>query len=131
MQASLGAALAAVAVLTLRPDGAGWAWGSPAAELHWYAAGLDSEATMLQLIGNLSLLVVPAALVVLLWPSLGRPSRLAVLALAADAGIELLQWVLSLGRVVSPLDAGLNAAGAIAAGLLAARLHRFRRRVPA
>jgi hypothetical protein len=33
-----------------------------------------------------------------------------------------MQWVLPLGRVVSPLDALLNAAGAVVGGLLVAGL---------
>ena len=39
---------------------------------------------------------------------------------AVGTGIELLQWALPLGRVVSPVDAALNAAGAVVAGLLVA-----------
>lgn len=123
-QLLLGAALLAVAALTLTPEGTGWAWGSPLAELRWYATGLDSPDTVRQLVGNLGLLVVPAALVVHLWPEVGRTDRLARLALAAGAGIEVLQWVLPLGRVVSPLDAALNALGAVAAGLLVRYLQR-------
>ena len=96
------ASLAAVAAVTLVPTGTGWAWGSPLVELRWYVTGLGSEATLIQLVGNVSLLVVPAALVVLLWPSLGRAGRLGALALMAGATIELLQWALPLGRVVSP-----------------------------
>jgi BD-FAE protein len=42
----------------------------------------------------------------------------AVAAVAAGTGIELLQWALPLGRVVSPVDATLDAAGAVAAGVL-------------
>jgi hypothetical protein len=124
----LGIALAAVAAVTLSPAGAGWAWGSPVEELHWYAADLDSTATRLQLAGNLGLLMVPAALAVLLWPPLARPPLLASLAMAASAGIELLQWAVPLGRVVSPLDAVLNAAGALVSGFLVAHLGRPRRR---
>lgn len=126
LRASLSTALVAVVAVTLRPSGPGWEWGSPLAEARWYATGLDSGATLVQLVGNLGLLAVPAALGVLLWPPLGRPLRLAVAALAAGAGIELLQWVLPVGRVVSPLDAVLNAAGAVAVGLLVARVHRAR-----
>ena len=122
--ALLLAALAGVAALTLVPQGSGWSWGSPMSELRWYATGLGSEATLVQLVGNLSLLVVPAALVVLLWPPAGRPARLAGLALAAGSAIELLQWAMPLGRVVSPLDAVLNAIGATAAGLITAFVHR-------
>ena len=51
---------------------------------------------------------------------------LAALATAVGTGIELVQWGLPLGRVVSPLDAVLNAAGATAAGLLAAQVNRSR-----
>ena len=69
----LAAALAGVAALTLVPRGTGWEWGSPPDELRWYLTGLDSAATLVQLVGNLSLLVVPAALAVLRWPPLGRP----------------------------------------------------------
>ena len=122
--ADLVASLAAVAALTLLPVGAGWAWGSPVTELRWYATGLGSEATLVQLLGNLGLLVVPAASAVLLRPSLGRASRLAALAPAGGAAIEVLQLLLPLGRVVSPLDALLNAIGALAAGLLAAHAGR-------
>jgi hypothetical protein len=35
----------------------------------------------------------------------------------------LLQWTLPLGRVVSPVDALLNATGAVITGLAVARLH--------
>jgi len=122
----LGAALVAVAVLTLTPEGNGWTWGSPTAELRWYATGLDSEATVLQLVGNLGLVAVPAALVVALWPGAGRFDRLTRLGIAAGTGIELLQWALPLGRVVSPLDAALNALGAVAAGLLVRHVQHMR-----
>jgi hypothetical protein len=122
--AALAASLAGVALLTLLPTGHGWAWGSPLAELRWYATGLGSATTVLQLVGNLSLLTVPAALAVLLLPALGRPVRLVAGALAAGTTIELLQWLLPLGRVVSPLDAILNAAGAVVAGLLVLGLHQ-------
>ena len=126
LSAALAAALATVAWATLLPVGDGWAWGSPVAELRWYATGLGSEATLLQLLGNLVLLAVPTALVVLLRPSLGRSPRLAVLALAGGSTIELLQWALPLGRVVSPVDALLNATGALLAGLVVARAVRRR-----
>lgn len=121
----LAASLALVALLTLTPEGRGWAWGSPVAELRWYLTGLDSSATVLQLAGNLALLTVPAALAVLAWPALGRLPLLTTVSLAAGAGIELLQWALPLGRVVSPLDAALNATGAIAVGLVVASLTRM------
>jgi hypothetical protein len=118
------ASLAVVALLTLTPEGRGWAWGSPVVELRWYLTGLDSSATVLQLTGNLALLTVPAALAVLAWPALGRVLRLATVSLATGTGIELLQWALPLGRVVSPLDAVLNATGAVAVGLVVAHLRR-------
>jgi hypothetical protein len=38
------------------------------------------------------------------------------------------QWLLPLGRVVSPLDAVLNATGAVAAGLVVAHARRMRGR---
>jgi VanZ like protein len=121
LDAALLLAALAVAWLTLTPaGGSGWAWGAPLTELRWYATGLDSEATVLQLVGNLLLLVPLAVLAVLRRPRLGTPPRLAALAVAAGAGIELLQWALPLGRVVSPVDAALNAAGAVVAGLLVA-----------
>ena len=120
--ATLAASLAVVALLTLTPQGSGWAWGSPLVELRWYLTGLDSTATMLQLVGNLALLAVPAALTVLRWPRTARLPLLAGASLAMGTGIELLQRILPLGRVVSPVDAALNAVGAIAAGLLAAHL---------
>ena len=132
LSAVLAAALALVAVLTLVPaGGGGWAWGSPAVEAHWYLSGLDSGATVLQLLGNLLLLAPAAALAVVRFPALQSPAGLAVAAGTAGAAIEALQWLLPLGRVVSPLDGLLNATGALAVGLLvtalvgpgAARLH--------
>jgi hypothetical protein len=130
LQGVLAAALLMVAALTLTPEGTGWSWGSPVTELLWYASGLDSAATMRQLVGNLGLLVGPAALAVLLWPSMGNPSRLVGVALGMGSAVEVLQWVLPLGRVVSPLDAVLNAAGAVVAGLLTAAVARLPRSVP-
>ena len=119
LDAALLLAALAVAWLTLTPaGGSGWGWGAPLTELRWYATGLDSEATVLQLAGNLLLLVPLAVLAVLRWPRLGTPPRLAALAVATGTGIELLQWALPLGRVVSPVDAALNATGAVVAGLL-------------
>ncbi|MGY1753440.1 VanZ family protein [Blastococcus sp. SYSU D01042] len=120
LRVALVCAGAVVVALTLTPQGTGWAWAPPVSEARWYATGLDSAPTLLQLLGNLGLLVVPAALAVLLWPSLRSPIRLAGAALAAGGSIELLQWALSVGRVISPLDAALNATGAVVAGLLVA-----------
>ncbi|SDX90885.1 VanZ like family protein [Modestobacter sp. DSM 44400] len=78
---------------------------------------------MLQLAGNLALFAVPSALAVR-WPALGRIRRLTAVSLATGAAIELLQWALPLGRVVSPLDAVLNTAGAVATGLVVAHVRR-------
>src|SRR3954467_8295122 len=89
---ALVAALVLVALLTLMPDGSGWAWGSPTVELRWYLTGLHSTATVVQLTGNLGLLTVPAALAVLRWPALGRLPALGLVPLATGSGIELLQW---------------------------------------
>jgi hypothetical protein len=122
LTAALAAALALVAVVTLLPTGQGWAWGSPLTELRWYTSGLGSADTLVQLAGNLALLAVPAGLAVLRWPALGTPGRLLGAGLATGSSIELLQRLLPLGRVVSPLDALLNATGALVAGLLMARL---------
>jgi hypothetical protein len=119
LDAALLLAALLVAWLTLTPaGGSGWARGAPLTELRWYATGLNSEATVLQLLGNLGLLAPLAVLAVLRRPGLGTPLRLGALALGAGAGIELLQWALPLGRVVSPVDAALNATGALVAGLL-------------
>ena len=119
--AALLLAALAVVLLTLTPaGGSGWDWGAPLTELRMYATTLESAATRLQLVGNVLLLAPLAVLAVLRWPSLGTPPRLAALAVAAGTGIELLQWALPLGRVVSPVDAALNAAGAVVAGLLVA-----------
>jgi hypothetical protein len=106
--------LAAAAALT--PEGTGWRWGAPLTELRWYLTGLDHPATLVQLIGNLVLLAVPAACAVRLWPALGRSAVLVPVALAGGTAIEALQWLLPLGRVVSPMDALLNASGAMLAG---------------
>jgi glycopeptide antibiotics resistance protein len=77
---------------------------------------------MLQLVGNLALLAPLAALAVVRWPVLAAPHRLVGAAVLVGAGIELLQWALPLGRVVSPLDALLNATGAVLTGLAVAVL---------
>jgi hypothetical protein len=129
LDAVLLLALGLVAVLTLTPaGGSGWAWGEPLTELRRYATGLNSGTTLLQLLGNLLLLAPLAALTVLRRPALGTPLRLGALAAAAGGGIELLQWALPLGRVVSPVDAALNAAGALAAGLMVTQLAGLRPR---
>jgi hypothetical protein len=122
----MAASLVAVGLITLTPRGGGWAWGSPLDEARWYLTGLDSPATMIQLCGNLLLLVVPFALAAARWPALGRLRLLAGLSLAAGSTIEFLQWALPLGRVVSPLDAVLNATGALAAGLTVAHARAMR-----
>jgi hypothetical protein len=127
LDAGLAAALVCVALLTLLPTGRGWAWGAPVSELRWYVTGWESGTAMLQLFGNLALLVPLAALAVLRWPALSQPRRLAAAAVAAGASVELLQWALPLGRVVSPLDALLNATGALLTGLTVTRRPGTRR----
>jgi hypothetical protein len=118
----IAASLAVVALLTLLPAGSGWAWGAPLSELRWYATGWDSGAAMLQLFGNLVLLAPLAALAVLRLPGLAAPHRLVPASTATALAVEVLQWALPLGRVVSPVDALLNATGAVAAGLAVAGL---------
>jgi hypothetical protein len=113
--------LALAAWATLTPQGTGWRWGDPLTELEWYGTGLGSAATMVQLVGNLALLAAPAAFAVRLWPRLGRPPVLVVTALAAGTSVEALQWLLAIGRVVSPVDALLNAAGAVLAATAVTR----------
>jgi glycopeptide antibiotics resistance protein len=120
IDAGLVAAGALVVLLTLLPHGGTTRWGAPVEELQWYATGLSSEGTMFQLAGNLALLGPLAVLAVLRRPALATPRRLAAAAVAVAVGIELLQWVLPLGRVVSPLDAVLNTVGALLAGGAAA-----------
>jgi hypothetical protein len=122
LDAGLAAALTLVAVLTLLPTGGGRSWAAPMAELQWYATGWGSGTAMVQLFGNLLLLGPLAALAVLRWPALAAPRRLAAASVAAGAAVELLQWTLPLGRVVSPVDALLNASGAVLTGLVVARL---------
>jgi glycopeptide antibiotics resistance protein len=102
-------------VATLTPEGTGWRWGDPLTELQWYATGVGSPGTMVELVGNLALLALPAAFAVRIWPRLGRLPLLIAVALAAGTSIETLQWVLAIGRVVSPVDALLNATGAVLA----------------
>jgi glycopeptide antibiotics resistance protein len=120
----LVAALLLVARVTLTPEGSGWAWGSPTTELRWYVTGLDSPNTVVQLLGNLLLLAPLSVLAVLRWPALGRFVPLAGAGLSTGTAIELLQRLLPLGRVVSPVDAVLNTAGAVAAGLAMAQAAR-------
>ena len=122
LDAGLAATAAGVALLTLLPRGEGWIWGSPVDELRWYATDLGSEHTLFQLTGNLALLGPLAVLAVLRWPALAAPHRLAGAAAAVAVTVELLQWVLPLGRVVSPVDVALNTGGALLAGGAAAML---------
>jgi glycopeptide antibiotics resistance protein len=122
LDAGLAAALAGVALVTLLPTGRGWSWAAPMSELQWYASGLGSETAMLQLVGNLVLLGPLAALAVLRWPALSTPRCLATASVVAAAAVEVLQWALPLGRVVSPVDALLNAVGAVLTGLVVALL---------
>ena len=131
LDAALAVTAAVVALLTLLPTGRGWAWGAPLTEARWYIAGWDSPTAMLQLTGNLALLAPLAAVAVLRWPALASPRRLAAAALAAGIGIELLQWLLPLARVVSPLDALLNATGALLTGLVVLRIRERPGRRPA
>jgi hypothetical protein len=111
-----------VAALTLSPQGTGWSYAAPLDELRWYSASLPAPAVLRQLLGNLALLALPAALLVRLLPTLRRPGPLACAALAAGMTIEVLQWLLPLGRVVSPLDAALNASGAFTVGWVVAHV---------
>ncbi|QNG38748.1 VanZ family protein [Geodermatophilaceae bacterium NBWT11] len=121
----VAATLLAVALITLVPAGWGWTWADPATELAWYLSGLDDATTRLQLLGNLVLLVPTAALAAARWPVLRRPAALLPACLVLAAGIETLQYLLPLGRVVSLVDVGLNTLGAlpvlVAAALLRAR----------
>ena len=128
LEVALVGSLLLVALLTLSPTGAdGWAWGDPATELHWYAGAAHSVAVATQLVGNLVLLAPSALLAVLRWTALRHPVALVTAALAAGASIELLQRALPLGRVVSPVDALLNATGAVAVGLLTGAVVMIRR----
>jgi hypothetical protein len=117
--AAVALAALPVVLVTLSPAGEGWAWADPLSELRWYLGGLESPSVLLQLVGNLLLLAPLAVLAVLRWPGLRSPALLAAAGLAAGTAVEVLQWALPLGRVVSPVDALLNATGALAGGLLA------------
>jgi hypothetical protein len=119
--AGLLASLVVVAVVTLTPEGTGWAWADPVQEIRWYLTGLTSPATLLQWVGNLALLAVPAAFAALRWPALTAPGAAWAVALTAAGSIEVTQWLLPLGRVVSPVDAVLNATGAVVAVWLVRR----------
>jgi hypothetical protein len=63
---------------------------APLTELRWYATGLDSETTLLQLVGNLLLLAPLAVPAALRWPRLGAPPT--------PAGVRA--WPGSIGRQV-------------------------------
>ena len=106
-----------VATVTLTPVGIGWAWADPVDELRWYLADPTAPSVLTQWGGNVLLLVVPAACAVHVWPQLGRPGTAMAVAATSASAIELAQWLLPLGRVVSPLDAVLNTAGAVAAAM--------------
>ena len=111
----LAAGAAGAAALTLTDVDRGWGWGSPSTELRWYVDGLGSPSTRLQLVGNVVLLAPATCAAVLLWPQTARPDVLVRAGVAAGTGTELLQWWLPLGRVVSPLDSVLDAAGVVLA----------------
>jgi len=60
------------------------------------------------------------------WLQLGTPRGLSALPATAAGAIELLQWALPLGRVVSPV--ALDATGALVAVLVVSRLREWRAR---
>ena len=122
--------LTAVVLLTLTPTGRGWVWADPIEELLWYLSDPWAWTTFMQWAGNLTLLAAPIAFAVIGWPGLGRSAALVAASVTSAASVEILQRLLPLGRVVSPLDALLNAAGAFVAGLVAARAHHRGRRRP-
>jgi hypothetical protein len=124
--AGLAWSLLLVAAATLTPRGSGWRWGDPLTELRWYATGLASPGTLVQLVGNLALLALPAAFAAQLWPRMSRLPVLAPVAVLAGTSIEVLQRLLPIGRVVSPVDALLNATGAVLTAVLGTRMPRRR-----
>src|SRR4051794_41924057 len=85
----MATSLVAVALITLTPQGSGWAWGSPLDEARWYLTGLDSTATIEQLAGNLLLVIVSSGLTSAHWPALNHPSALASVTLAAYSTIAV------------------------------------------
>lgn len=119
----LALSLVVVALAVLTPHGHGWSWGSPLTELRWYATDLSSDQTRVQLLGNLVLLAPTTVLATALWPPVAAPERLVTWGVGAGTAIETLQRLLPIGRVVSPVDALLNATGVVISGHLAARVH--------
>jgi hypothetical protein len=70
----------------------------------------------------------PDAGLALLGPvaALATPRRPGAAAITVATGIELLRGALPLGRVVSPVDALLNATGAVVTGLVVVRMRGLR-----
>jgi hypothetical protein len=87
------------------------------------AALLDARpvTVVVQVGGNLLVLAAFGAFLPVRFPALARLRRMAAVSAAASVTIELLQYVLDLGRVTSVDDVLMNTAGALLGALLTRR----------
>ncbi len=83
-----------------------------------FGGGTAGGSTLVQLIGNALLLLPAGALAALRWPWCRRVGRMTLVSLGVAAAIEVVQWVLDVGRVSATDDVILNACGAIAGMML-------------
>lgn len=110
-------------VFTPRP------WGRqvhllPFSEVPWYLYHLDPLDSLVQIVGNLFVFAAFGAAAPVRWRL--RVGTVAAMAAAGSASIEILQYVLDIGRTTAADDVLLNTAGAVLAALATRRWHRLR-----
>lgn len=74
-----------------------------------------------QLGGNLLVFATLGFCLPMRWPLFADPARIAVVGIAASAGVEVLQYLLDIGRQSSVDDVLVNTAGALLAALCSRR----------
>jgi glycopeptide antibiotics resistance protein len=82
----------------------------------------DAPAVLVaQVVGNLLFLAAFGFVAPIRWPGLAGPVRLLAAGAALSTAIEVIQYVLDVGRVSSMDDVLINATGALLAGLASRR----------
>lgn len=104
--------------MPLPGDGGMVSWMPGAAVVSVFDAGTAGGSSLVQLIGNVLLLLAAGALATLRWPWFRRVGRMVLVAGLVAAAIEVVQWLLEAGRVSATDDVILNACGAVVGMML-------------